>query len=588
MKGQFYIISVTVIIVMATAMMSTLQSVNPNLFQPISDGAGFQAYNFQRAAIDLTRTVQTIMSSSARGGVAGEILSNFTAESASFAEKNGMKLSWDYSILKIEAQNTTIRYNMSFESERMSMKDSFTVTRLAKWRQRVNITTAAALPNNQVTIRLNFTQNRVSNCSREITVHRQQSQKPANVTYAEYSKFTGWRYQVPIIIYAGAYNRTDALLEPYIDFASQLKSLPAASLYFDNSSVRVVEYDEAGLFIQEVPSQFTPGPGYYQTNASGKVLWIMNGSTPPGTSRYYSILFDTNDSGNKPPPNYNTDLAVTDNMTGGCYIEISNSKVRYRILKGGCENDEGNAGGLKNAWIVGGSGHDLIDAADNYGQYFNTSTESGPITYYNISEGNVSRRIVYQATGGFNVNITAYSTVPYYKMDIYTGSPSNSEFSPATEHHGAALCDYRNDSTHKWAEVYSPFWNGEGYGIVGLNASVTELQNPAYSCSRIRHKVNGMQNWTIYTLFRTPKFTAEDLYLERSSPPNITIGTAQPYSGYCTSANITFLVSIPAGSYEYEVQYGHTNNTMPNTGAPDAPVSYTTLPEEDISEITVY
>lgn len=594
MRGQFYIISVTVIIVIATSIITLLPSMNPNMLQPIGEGSGFQAYSFQRAAVDLTLVAQKIVSTSGMGGAAEGVLSNFTSESSRFAEKNGMRVTWGYSIAKLGRDNTTILYNTSFASGSTVMADSFTVTRIAKWRQGVNITSTGG----QVTINLTFAQNRVSNCSREIRAYDSNlNQQKANVTYEEYNRFIGWHYQLPLTIYAGAYNRTDVLVEPYVDFTKQLKLIPNASIDFDPNSTRVIEYDDVGRFLQEAPSQFIPISGFhYQANASGNLLWVVNGSTPAGTNRYYSILFDTLDNGNKPAPNYTSYLTITDNMASGCYIEINNSKARYRILKGNCGNDDSPSGGLKNAWIENGSGNDLIASAPtdptayptNFpGQYFNsTSGESGSITSYNISEGGLSRLVSYQTSAGFNVSLTAYTGLPYYKMDVSAPAATASDSLPMTEHHGGGLCEYQNDSTHKWAEVYSPYWGGEGYGIVGFNATATDLYNSNYSCSRIRHRISSL-NWSIYTIFRTPDFTAKDLYLQKSIPVNIITGLAQPYSGYCTLANITF---GNAGSREYWIYYGYSKDSqVPYPGGtPVMPSSIQTRPEEDVSETTVY
>lgn len=577
MRGQFYIISATVIIVMVASLINTLRTANPDLFQPLMESAGFQAYNAQRAASDMTRTAHAVYATSGSRAISEQILSNFTAESSLFAEKNGMSITWEYAIENLTRERTRISYNMTLKIGTTKMEDSFTITRLAEWRQRISITGPG-----QTTARLNFSENRVTNCTLQLNARLNGNQRNANITAEEYSKFAGWHYQLPLEVLAGAYNRTDALLEPYADFTSQFKILFGYPKEFDINSVRVVENNDVGGFLQEVPSQFIPIKGFHaQSNASGSVMWIMSGSTPAGTSRYYSILFDTSENGPKPAPN-TADLTITDNKTS-CYIEVNNSKARYRFLSGGCDDDS-NSGGLKNAWIQDGSGHDLIEANNTYGQYFNGSTESGPILSYTISNGTIARSIAYQ-TPGFSVDITAYSSLPYYKMDINTSLfPWISEFSPVTEHHGGSLCEYRNDPTRKWAEVYSPFWNGEGYGIVGLNVSVSELYNSNYSCSRIRHSTSNLQNWTIYTLFRTPKYTAEDLYREKSSPPSIILFNATPYSGYCTSANITFWAG--AGSNIYEIRY--PRNAGPKLTLTGPPVSPTAIfPEEELSDTII-
>jgi len=574
-RGQFYIISATVIIMMVASLINTLRTANPDLFQPLIESAGFQAYNFQRAASDMARTAHKAYATSGNRAIPEQILANFTAESSLFAEKNGMSITWAYAIENMTKERASIRYNTTLKIGTTKMDDSFMITRIGRWRQRIIM----AAPG-QVAVRLNFSDNYVANCTLQLNVSLGGNQQPANITSEGYSNFTGWHSQLPLEVHAGPYNRTDVLLEPRIDFTEQFIALYGYPQMFDINSVRVVENNEVGEFLQEVQSQFIPTKEFYnQSNASGKVMWIMNGSTPAGATRYYSILFDMAENGLKPPPSYPTSLTITDNM-GSCYIEVNNSKARYVFRSGGCDDDS-RSGGLRNAWIVDGSGHDIIDANNTYGQYFNRSAESGPILTYAISEGTLARSISY-SLAGFSVNITAYSALPYYKMDINTSLPQVSDFFPVTEHHGGSLCEYRNDSTRKWAEAYTPFWNGEGYGIVGLDVSVTELHNTNYSCSRIRHRVNTFQNWTIYTVFRTPKYTAEDLYLEKYQPLSITLKNPQPYSGYCTSADLTFQAAIGT----YDITYPSTaGQTLTATGVPVAPTSISK--EEDISETII-
>ena len=134
-----------------------------------------------------------------------------------------------------------------------------------------------------------------------------------------------WHYRMKVEINSTDYERVDTPIEIVINFTNELNAL---GIYdnFDSNSVRVVEYDSLGNVLYEIPSQFDPDSNYNASdNAVGEVVWIMNGTTPVGTMRYYYIYFDTE---GKQQENYPTNLTYSFN---GEEIYVNNTKLEIRI-----------------------------------------------------------------------------------------------------------------------------------------------------------------------------------------------------------------------------------------------------------------
>ncbi len=105
-----------------------------------------------------------------------------------------------------------------------------------------------------------------------------------------------WGYRVPVTIHAGGSDWNDTPVARTINFTEELVSLGGSGT-IDMNSVRVIEKCENGTFVCEVPSQV-------EWNESGDVAWIINGSLPAGSERYYSVYFDTLENGAKDDPGY--------------------------------------------------------------------------------------------------------------------------------------------------------------------------------------------------------------------------------------------------------------------------------------------
>lgn len=141
-----------------------------------------------------------------------------------------------------------------------------------------------------------------------------------------------WHYRLEVNVSSGGYERNDTPVELVINFTQYLDGKT-----FDNNSVRVIEYSN-GQVIGEVASQLDINESYNAVNnAIGEVVWIMNGTTPPNTTRKYYIYFDSIDY-EKVPPDYYTNLTY---ITYGDEIHINTSKLEIKIDTDRYENSSG-------------------------------------------------------------------------------------------------------------------------------------------------------------------------------------------------------------------------------------------------------
>ncbi len=118
-----------------------------------------------------------------------------------------------------------------------------------------------------------------------------------------------YRYRISVNVSSGGVDRNDYPIELDVDFTEELQRL-GSNQGFDLNSVRVIEHDPVGYVFDAgdanlgLPSQFEPDEDFDpDTNAKGKVVWIMDGETSQNSIRYFYIYFDTIDNPHQ-PPNY--------------------------------------------------------------------------------------------------------------------------------------------------------------------------------------------------------------------------------------------------------------------------------------------
>ncbi len=102
-----------------------------------------------------------------------------------------------------------------------------------------------------------------------------------------------WRFRVSLTADAGSYARIDKPAEVAVNF-TELFQTSGQSGALDVNSLRVVEVDAQGNILNEaVAFQFDQAALYDPyANATGTLVILMNGSTPAGAQRHYTVYFD--------------------------------------------------------------------------------------------------------------------------------------------------------------------------------------------------------------------------------------------------------------------------------------------------------
>lgn len=170
----------------------------------------------------------------------------------------------------------------------------------------------------------------------------------------------GWSYRIPITV-AKSTVMKDAIAIAYMNFNSILASLGITGKTIDLNSIRMLEFDSAGNFTGEKKARFDKDKGFdLAANPSGRLLWLMDGTTPVNSARYFYLYFDTLENGVK-QPSVKTDLPqkgrliVFSGYWGDLYTVISNADgtfgnqspvdtLRLSLLNGIDLNDFNNDG----------------------------------------------------------------------------------------------------------------------------------------------------------------------------------------------------------------------------------------------------
>ncbi len=158
-----------------------------------------------------------------------------------------------------------------------------------------------------------------------------------------------WAYRFPIEINCTAIRRFWWPLDIRCNFTQILKDSNMMG-YFDNTSVRVIEYDGFGDMIPYdietlgslryvIPSRFIPDKYLFnaQTNAIGNLYFHLTGETLADVNRTYYVYFDVENHGSK-----NSAYEVLSNKNYFGMTDLAKD-FQYRILAG-CLND-GTANG---------------------------------------------------------------------------------------------------------------------------------------------------------------------------------------------------------------------------------------------------
>ena len=162
-------------------------------------------------------------------------------------------------------------------------------------------------------------------------------------------------FRVPVTIDPAGFERYEKPVDVSINFTQALGILGQTGT-FDETSIKVVETDVSGSVCgSPVPFQFDKDTGFNPTTkASGTVVFIMNGTTPANTNRYYQVYFGLT-GGSYSPVYAAPQVTIADNITdeGQSSFRITANGSTYYFQK--------QAGGFSS--LVDSSGNDWISYA---------------------------------------------------------------------------------------------------------------------------------------------------------------------------------------------------------------------------------
>jgi hypothetical protein len=208
---------------------------------------------------------------------------------------------------------------------------------------------------------------------------------------------TDWSYRVVVSIDAADYNRINEPIEHAISFTQLFDELGQSGLTLDINSVRVAEHDPNGVVIGEANSQFDEDAGFdAATNATGTVVWIMDGTTPSSTTRYYYIYFDSVDNA-KSVPAYVTDLDWNNTTK-----TISNITLDATI---------GSAGGRSGLSSFQYNGTEYLT---NNGMVY---IDGVPSIYDVLIDGPVKMTVKLTATVNGDIKVTVYDLAEFVRLE---------------------------------------------------------------------------------------------------------------------------------------------------------------------------
>jgi hypothetical protein len=148
-----------------------------------------------------------------------------------------------------------------------------------------------------------------------------------------------WSYRVAFEVDAGNYARTNKPVTFNINLTTALNAIDKTG-NVDSDSFRVVEINSDGEVIDpDVPFQFDKSSNYNPaTNATGELIWIVQGDTPKNTKRNYQLYFDFENK-SIPKADITPLITTTDNVTHKDYssikIETATGEMFYHKNGGG-------------------------------------------------------------------------------------------------------------------------------------------------------------------------------------------------------------------------------------------------------------
>ncbi|MFO7792479.1 MAG: hypothetical protein R6W73_05800, partial [Candidatus Saliniplasma sp.] len=100
-----------------------------------------------------------------------------------------------------------------------------------------------------------------------------------------------WHYKIPIEVHSGMYEREDRVVSQVVNVTKEIGGMGN----YDKNSLRVHETNESWYPMWETVYQER-----WLDEDRVKVSWLLNGTTPVDSTRYFMLKFDTAENGPKP------------------------------------------------------------------------------------------------------------------------------------------------------------------------------------------------------------------------------------------------------------------------------------------------
>ncbi len=210
-----------------------------------------------------------------------------------------------------------------------------------------------------------------------------------------------WEYRVKVNITIDKFSHTNFPIQIQLNFTKLFQEAECSNCEFDINSIRVIEYNNTTLMpMYQLPFMFYPNSSFNAlSNAVGDVVWILNGTTAPNTTRIFYIYFDRLANGPKPKPTYNFSVKYNP-LSHGIMIDNQyvlvfspNNEISQIYVLGNASADlsSGDSSGGRDLWYWSydywsGTTYDLMNPL-----YFKPMISYGPMVWINASEDNGGR-----------------------------------------------------------------------------------------------------------------------------------------------------------------------------------------------------
>ncbi len=138
-----------------------------------------------------------------------------------------------------------------------------------------------------------------------------------------------WHYRISLTVNTTGYTRTDWPVEYRINFTQILQQLNVSGTFDENSTI-LFETNSSGWIIDSnFPSQFDPADDFNASfNAVGDLVFLLNGTNPQNTLRYFTLYFDIKEKQSHNRQNYDTGMNAT---WDGEEIEVNTTRLVVNI-----------------------------------------------------------------------------------------------------------------------------------------------------------------------------------------------------------------------------------------------------------------